>query len=54
MDLGFDDGDRAAELRESGGRFGRGAGHNAAGHGNAGLAQNLLGLEFVNFHRGTG
>ena len=50
MDLGLDDGHRPGELDEGiGGRLGR-IGHKPAGHGHAGLAEDLLGLEFVNLH----
>ena len=50
MDLGFDDGDRAAQVCEGCRRLVRRVGHDAARHGHAGLAQDFLGLKFVNFH----
>ncbi len=53
VDLGFDDGERAAELLERGGGFVGGGGHDALRHGDAGFAQQLLGLVFVNLHLGT-
>ena len=50
VDLGLDHRHRAAELAEgSAAACGR-VGHDAPRHGHAGLAQDLLGLEFVDFH----
>ena len=50
MDLGLDDRHRPGQFDERvGGRLGR-VGHEAAGHRHARLAEDLLGLELVNFH----
>ena len=50
MDLGLDDRHRPGQLDERiGGSLGS-IGHKPAGHGHARLAEDLLGLEFVNFH----
>ena len=52
VDLGLHDGERAAQLLERGGGFvGRG-GDDVLRHGDAGFAQQLFGLVFVNFHAG--
>ena len=53
VDLGLDDGDWSAELRKRGGGFVGRASNDAARHGNAGVAQDLLGLKFVNLHWGS-
>ena len=53
VDLGLDHGHRPGQLDEGvGGGLGR-VGHEPAGHGHARLAEDLLGLEFVNFHGGS-
>ena len=50
VDLGLDDRHRPGQLDECvGGGLGR-FGHKPAGHGHARLAEDLLGLEFVNLH----
>ncbi len=50
VDLCLDDRDRAAELRVGGSRFVGRARHDAARHGDMGVAKELLGLIFVDFH----
>ena len=50
VDLGLHDGERAAQLLERGCRFVRRCGDDALRHGDAGRAQQLLGLIFVNLH----
>jgi hypothetical protein len=53
VDLSFDDGERSAELFERSGGFIGGGGHDARGHGDAGIAEELFSLVFVYFHPGT-
>ena len=50
VDLGLHDGERAAQLLERGGGFVGGRGHDALRHGDAGVAEELLALVFVDFH----
>ncbi len=50
MDLGLDDGQLAAQLVERRGRLVTATGYNAARHGDSGVAKDLFGLEFVDFH----
>jgi hypothetical protein len=52
VDLGFHDGERARELFERGGCFFGGGGHDALRHGDAGFAEKLLALVFVDLHWG--
>jgi hypothetical protein len=50
VDLGFDNSERPAECFEGGRGLFRGFSHNALRHGNAGGAEKLFALVFVNFH----
>jgi len=51
MNLGLDDGDRRAQFAKCRGRFVRASGHDTTQHRYASVAKDLLGLEFVDFHR---
>ena len=54
MNLGLDDRHLAAQVVEgSGGRLRR-VGHDPAGHGHAGVAEDLLGLVLVDLHGSRG
>jgi triphosphoribosyl-dephospho-CoA synthetase len=53
MNLRLDDCQRAAKLLVGGRRFRSRARYNAPRHGNARVAQDLLGLKFVGFHRSS-
>src|SRR4051794_36305907 len=53
MDLGFDDGERASQFGEGGGGFFGRRGDDVIGRGDAGIAEELLGLVLVDFHPAT-
>ena len=54
VNLGLDHGQRSAEGGKCRGGFLGVAGDNASWHRHARVAENLLGLEFVNFHTRSG